>query len=108
MDRNFGRDEEELIAALDVSGYTMLVICLSLTYVSLCSKELILPFTLFAKTFLEAAVESSSSDSETGEEEDNHLLILQATENVFGVSNSGVLSKRIWNVVNLLRDICKT
>ena len=34
MDRNFGRDEVELIAALDISEYTMLMICLSVTYVS--------------------------------------------------------------------------
>ena len=69
MDRNFGRDEVELIAALDISEYTMLLICLSLTYVSFCSRELIHQFTLllFAKAVLEAAVESSSSDSETEE-----------------------------------------
>ena len=90
MDRNFGRDEVELIAALDISEYTMLLICLSLTYVSLCSRELIHQFTLFAKAFLEAAVESSSSDSETEEEEDNHLLILQAIENVFLVKRFGM------------------
>ena len=90
MDRNFGRDEVELIAALDISEYTMLLICLSLTYVSLCSRELIHQFTLFAKAFLEAAVESSSYDSETEEEEDNHLLILQAIENVFLVKGFGM------------------
>ena len=91
MDRHFGRDEVELIAALDISEYTMLLICLSFSYVSLFSREFIHQFTLFAKAFLESAVESSSSDSETEEEEDNHLLILQAIENVFLVKRFGML-----------------
>ena len=78
----------ELIAALDISEYTMLWICLSLTSVSLCSRELIQQFILSAEALFQAAVDSSS-DSETDDVEESHLLILHSIEIVFGVSNSG-------------------
>ena len=88
MDNYYGRQEVELIAALDISEYTMLWICLCLTSVSLCSRELIQQFILSAEALFQAAVDSSS-DSETDDVEESHLLILHSIEIVFGVSNSG-------------------
>ena len=100
MENYYGREEVELIAALDISEYTMLWICLCLTYESLCSRELIQQFLLSAVTFFQATVDSSS-DSEADDEEESHLLILHSIEIVFGVSNSGFFSKRNWNVFSI-------
>ena len=67
----------------------------------MCSRKLIQQFILSAEAFFQAAVDSSS-DSETDDVEESHLLILHSIEIVFGVSNSGnFFCKLNWNVFSI-------